>query len=262
MGSALIRRSTGLVVNQPLRLQERARAGMLVQPAFNPRLVPGLGLWLDPDDASTITDVSGACSQINDKSGNGRDFAQSNSLYRPAITANGSPSGRTVLTFDGTNDYITSSYTPARPITLFIVLCQLSLRDAIVVGHNPGNRQTLRENLGSTGSYAGWFGGSDLSSPSADTNFTTPHAVAVTIDSTGLQWWRDGRSFGTNSGATESTVYVTQIPGMLGITYAAYLLNGWIGDVLVYERVLEENERRYIWRGLGNKWGILQANIQ
>lgn len=41
-------------------------------------------LWLDAADASTVTTVSGNVSQWNDKSGNGRDAAQSTAGNRPA----------------------------------------------------------------------------------------------------------------------------------------------------------------------------------
>jgi hypothetical protein len=62
-------------------------------------------LWLDAADASTITTVSGAVSQWNDKSGNGRNASQATATNRPALTANGQNS-LNVLTFDGVNDWL------------------------------------------------------------------------------------------------------------------------------------------------------------
>ena len=58
-------------------------------------------LWLDAADASTITTVSGAVSQWNDKSGNGRTFSQSTVAARPTLTAAGL-NGRNVVTFGST----------------------------------------------------------------------------------------------------------------------------------------------------------------
>ena len=42
-------------------------------------------LWLDAADSDTITLVSGAVSQWDDKSGNARHFIQSNTTYRPIV---------------------------------------------------------------------------------------------------------------------------------------------------------------------------------
>jgi len=60
-------------------------------------------LWLDAADASTVTTVSSAVSQWNDKSGNGRNAAQGTADNRPAYTAAGQ-NGQNTITFDGSND--------------------------------------------------------------------------------------------------------------------------------------------------------------
>jgi hypothetical protein len=62
-------------------------------------------LWLDAADASTITTVSGAVSQWNDKSGNSRNVTQATAANRPIYTAAGQNS-RNVITFDGSNDVL------------------------------------------------------------------------------------------------------------------------------------------------------------
>jgi len=62
-------------------------------------------LWLDAADASTITTVSGAVSQWNDKSGNARNFSQTTADSRPSYTAS-IINGRAVARFDGTNDVL------------------------------------------------------------------------------------------------------------------------------------------------------------
>ena len=43
-------------------------------------------VWLDADDASTVTTVSGNVSQWNDKSGNGRNCVQTDASLRPPYT--------------------------------------------------------------------------------------------------------------------------------------------------------------------------------
>jgi hypothetical protein len=71
---------------------------------WNPSMV-STALWLDAADASTITTVSGAVSQWNDKSGNGRHATQGTSGYRPAYTS-AAINSKNVVTFDGTDDLL------------------------------------------------------------------------------------------------------------------------------------------------------------
>jgi hypothetical protein len=54
---------------------------------WNPSMIT-TALWLDAADASSITLASGAVSQWNDKSGNGRNVSQSDSLLRPTVLPN------------------------------------------------------------------------------------------------------------------------------------------------------------------------------
>jgi hypothetical protein len=64
-----------------------------------------LALWLDASDASTITLNGSTVSQWNDKSGNSRNASQATAANQPTRTLNGL-GGRTVITFDGTNDWL------------------------------------------------------------------------------------------------------------------------------------------------------------
>lgn len=64
-------------------------------------------IWLDADDASTITLTGGFISQWNDKSGNNRHATQSTAASRPTLTS-GDLNGRNVVTFDGVDDWLTA----------------------------------------------------------------------------------------------------------------------------------------------------------
>jgi hypothetical protein len=55
---------------------------------WNPSMIT-TALWLDAADASTVTTVSGAVSQWNDKSGNSRHATQSTVNLRPTYSASG-----------------------------------------------------------------------------------------------------------------------------------------------------------------------------
>jgi hypothetical protein len=77
---------------------------------WTPAQLPGLSLWLDADDASTITLNGSTVSQWNDKSGNARNASQATAANQPTRTLNGL-GGRTVLTFDGVNDFLNATLT-------------------------------------------------------------------------------------------------------------------------------------------------------
>ena len=74
--------------------------------AFPPFWTPAditTALWLDAADSDTITEVSGAVSQWDDKSGNDRHATQDVSDKRPSITIS-ALNGLDVATFDGIDD--------------------------------------------------------------------------------------------------------------------------------------------------------------
>lgn len=59
-------------------------------------------LWLDGADSATVTLVSSAVSQWNDKSGNARNVSQATAASRPAYLLSGF-GGKNCLDFDGSN---------------------------------------------------------------------------------------------------------------------------------------------------------------
>lgn len=79
-------------------------------------------LWLDASDTSTITASSGAVSQWNDKSGNGRHFTQSTGTAQPT-TGTTTQNNLNVLVFDGTSDFLrrTETFTASRFFTFAYV---------------------------------------------------------------------------------------------------------------------------------------------
>lgn len=73
---------------------------------WNPSMIQ-TALWLDAADAGTVTTVSGAVSQWNDKSGNGRNATQPQIDQRPALTS-AALNGLNVVAFDGLDDWLTA----------------------------------------------------------------------------------------------------------------------------------------------------------
>jgi len=69
---------------------------------WTPKQLGTLSLWLDADDATTITIATGV-SQWNDKSGNGYHVSQGTGSNQPAYVTN-VRNGRAAVRFDGTDD--------------------------------------------------------------------------------------------------------------------------------------------------------------
>lgn len=84
-----------------------------------PNQVSGLEVWYDVNDFSTITQISGVVSQINDKSGNSRHATQATDAARPAYETN-VQNGKPALKFDGINDFLRSDFTLSGfPLVIF-----------------------------------------------------------------------------------------------------------------------------------------------
>jgi hypothetical protein len=80
-------------------------------------------LWLDAADTSTVTTVSGAVSQWNDKSGNGRNASQGTPGRRPLYQSNALNS-KPVLAFDGSDDILgIANLTLVKNVSAFSVFC-------------------------------------------------------------------------------------------------------------------------------------------
>jgi hypothetical protein len=148
-------------------------------------------LWLDAADASTVTTVSGAVSQWNDKSGNGRNAVQATSTDRPAYTAN-ELNGKSVLTLDGTNDFMTVANADA-------LNAQISPSTVAVVYKKSAGFRVMQKKDGLGIENTAWFF-DDASVLSVAGGFTTSYATNQnswqidigTWDNSTSKHWRNG----------------------------------------------------------------------
>ncbi len=77
---------------------------------WNPSMIQ-TALWLDAADASTVTTVSGAVSQWNDKSGNGRNASQATSVNRPTYQSSVQNSKNVIRFVASSSQFLTCSGT-------------------------------------------------------------------------------------------------------------------------------------------------------
>jgi methionine-rich copper-binding protein CopC len=107
---------------------------------WTPADLSNKALWLDAADAGTITLNGSTVSQWNDKSGNGRNVAQSNAAKQPTYST-GYLNGNNAISFDGTGRSLsagTATINLSQPFNRFIVgkFLTKSSQSVIVDGNN------------------------------------------------------------------------------------------------------------------------------
>ena len=87
------------MLNKALLLASARQLGAAAQP-FAPDHIPGLVLWLDADDESSVMrDGSNRVSQWSDKSGDGKHAVMANATYQPTYVAS-AINGRGAIDFE------------------------------------------------------------------------------------------------------------------------------------------------------------------
>lgn len=250
----------------PRLLRPRAAGG------FNPKSISGLVGWWDPSDAATVTTASGAVSQLNDKSGLGRNATQSTANNRPSYT--GTINGKNVMTFDGTNDRLVTGLesNTLTGFATFFCVCQVSsgLSDAAANNKTPlyGRDSTTANSYGiNLSTISGnlalnvtWRGGGFNALDGPTVAKGTPQLLAGTLNTT----TRFRRVNGTAANGTLAATAGTNAAAgnFLTIGEDPTQLRYWsdlIGEILVYDRTLTTDEIKTIEAYLGKKYGITVA---
>jgi len=218
-------------------------------------------LWLDAADASTITESGGVVSQWNDKSGNGRNFAQFTSTAQPALTASGLNS-KAIIGFDG-NDSLTANFSlSVTSESIFAVLKYASTSSgfARIFSQSDGG-----EDFSTTGHYiplirdgnaarlASFAAGGSRSQIFLDYN---TWGIAGSIH-TGSQITNHLNA--TAGSAFSHTLNKTFTRFALGTQLASNLggfLNGSIAEVILLPAAATETQRQKLEGYLAHKWGL------
>jgi len=220
-----------------------------------PSDISGLQLWLDADEASTITSSSGLVSQWNDKSGNGFNVTQGTGSEQPTTNAT-TQNGKNVIDFDAGDELDIPSglfSVPAGSNTIFAV-----------VKANATSANEMRilemEVSGGTRFDLGFL------SDSLVADFLNGSVVAISASVTVAQWnIHRGRRDGTTqaisiNGADEATNTsgsdITADLGFIGSTGGDRFLNGSIAEIIIYNRSLSTTEIAAVETYLSKKWGI------
>jgi hypothetical protein len=223
---------------------------------FNPKSLSGLFGWWDFSDAATLT-LNGAAptqtiSEVRDKSGNNRHFLHTTALNQPAYTPN-AQNGRAAATFNGANTFLDiASVTLNQPFTAIGVYLNTATSafrvllagtpsagsgGFIMFARNPYGNQgmTLGALFAPIPAITDWQVHSNVADGAASVV-----ARNLDADSTG--------NAGLNSVST-LRMGANHING-------AGALQGPVGAVLIYDRVLTRAEREQLVRYLAPQWGI------
>lgn len=261
----------------------------------DPRTIAGLSAWWDFSDSSQITLNSGNISQILDKSGSGRTASQSTAARQPALTSN-AQNNRSMATFSSTGSgdgrfltYGSDIFTFSGAATVFVVC-----KDVTVQGGNGPNSDyaaflneyrstrtsvwlgpTLFDSSVSRGFRPGidsWAGqifdtASNYGSPTQTTNpailqfswteWSTVHnngntIIGVNNDSVSLTS-RGSSPLTFSTAASERQIGAALGGGPLN---QSSVLDGRIGEILVWAVRLNDAQRLAVRRFLSRKWGV------
>lgn len=231
---------------------------------FSPLSIPGLALWLDASDSATLFQDSAGTTpatadndvvgRMNDKSGGGRHFTQATTPNKPILKL-ATKSGRSVLRFDGTDDYLQSSVTNILNLASVVTLLAVAYPTSISV-------KAIFSQIGSSAvAYTN------------NASFAFEGGAILFSDSTAapLNTWRVFGVQRAGANAGETRLYVNGVQNDNGVafpnrdtTYESQLgANGgvipWAGDIaeaLVYHAVLSSDELTQVNAYLNAKWGV------
>jgi len=213
-----------------------------------------LALWLDADDASTITLNGSNVSQWDDKSGNDRHAAQATAADQPAYTTGGLD-GKPVLTFAGGGDGFTLASGVGVPRDMFVV----SRGSSYLFSAN-----TATERLVYVPNSSALFWSTATGQPSNITvpgrSHTTYHVEGYHATGSSYEVVIDGASAlsGSISGGWTNDNEFTQI----GLQWAAQTgvpsWTGEIAEIIWTDKSLPNFDRQKLEGYLAWKWGLAE----
>jgi hypothetical protein len=227
-------------------------------------------LWLDADDASTITSSSNNVSQWNDKSGNTYHVTQATGTAQPK-TGTVTRNGRNVLDFDGTDDRLFRETDTAlgRNVTGLTVYWVASSDNntanvqIIAFATGTGTARVL-SGMNSSSQFNAQGRTLDADSVAGANSSTlstfTWYATCAVFDyaNTDLNLYVDRTADGSNTSFQTATT--TSNTDSLSLSVGSNLsaaanFNGQIAEILVYHSAHSSTDREKVFDYLDGKWG-------
>lgn len=228
------------------------------------REIQGCQVALDASIASTLYDATsggalvaadGAVARWEDVSGNGYHVTQSGSTLRP-LRRVANQNGLDAIEFDSTDDrLINSSLTVVRPTTVFVAGKTARAPGVFVDSYGSSQHVIYR---GGGGDYNGKFvaaGGGGNSATTAD-DALWGGLVGTFSSSAGKSIMRGSVIGTTSENATNnlSGVSVGNLRGNPAPLVSGYQLGGFVGEVAVWNAILNQSLRRRLNDSRIRKW--------
>lgn len=235
---------------------------------FNPASISGIVHWWDANDDSTLTFVSGQVSEWRSKVGAKTAATQTTANNRPVTTT---VNRRTAILFDGSNDGFNFTGTSRTDETWIVATAQTADQAGTRTlvndggdGHGFNHARAAAGRIIDT-SWGNSTEGTGRLRPLWSANAADPFGPAVTsvVRSTAAGGFvfingtqRSSIINGDPSFTTSGAVTIQRI-GYYSSTL--FQLQGWIGEILCWNRALSAAERLRVERWLGRRWGITVA---
>lgn len=237
---------------------------------FDPRTLPNCVLWLDAADSNTIysdtagttlASTGGTVARWNDKSSNANFFSQATAGNRPTYTAAGQNTLNVITFTRASSNFITANAPSALPsgnsaYSSFVVArstlgatVQMFLRWG---GTTSGTAVQLYMN-GSSQLETNYLNVGTSTDNAVITNNTFMFSSSTTTASG--NYFRNGTAFTTITSAVGYNIGTSA--GLVGAaTSTSDFLNGFVSEVILYNRNLGSNERQNVEGYLAWKWGL------
>ena len=241
---------------------------------FDPRRLASLLQWYDGADRATLFDATtggaavaddGTVARWEDKSGNGYHLTQSTGGNRPTLRG-AIRNGRSVLEYDGANSNLVSASitNELNALSVFAVffantIGQNNLGDIWANNINSGGGQRILR-LQSVTSISALFGTNDgRSSAITLSAFTRAHTFwsGGNNRATDFEFLLNGSAEASITSGTMTVAAATPATFSVGNRpLGGRAFDGYIAEVLVYDRLLSSSERLAVDNWLAKKWGF------
>ncbi len=225
---------------------------------FNPKVVPGLRMWFDARDPRTLLVQKGRIDTWVDKSGKHHNATQSIPDFRPIV-------GKDAVHFDG-SQYLTmpveNGYATSNRFSVFAVLKAGSPsqnENSVMMMENGTSGWGMSAGTNKTWKMTTGDGGAFLTTENPLFNEAQKTMLTAVYNGTQSKLWVNGAD-----PITQTTAFSWDISvyGSLGGSLVSSnnvpqnFLNGDISEILVFDRLLTEEERRQVETYLDFKWMI------
>lgn len=219
---------------------------------FLPTDISNLAAWFDASDEASVIRSGGAVSQWNDKSGIGNNLTQATTNDRPQF-AEDFQNGLPLITFDGVNDFMDltnfSGGALSQPNTAFVV-CRIPTTTTTtngVIWDTPTSNRNLFT-IATLTQYR-MFAGNNLSS--GDALQTTVDQFSLFFNTTTSLMRRNQVEIIASGDAGSLTFEGLRLSaGTANDSFS----NTEIGEMVIYDKLLNDTERDQVENYLKNKW--------